>query len=44
MYVFGGGDRYDVVLTSVERYSIIDNTWELLPDMEKGRAGHRAVT
>ena len=40
-YVFGGcSGRY---LRLVERYSNIDNAWELLPEMEEQRGGHYAI-
>ena len=41
IYVFGGFSGS--VLRLVERYSIIDNAWESLPDMEKERYDHCAV-
>ena len=38
LYIFGG-----VGLASVERYSIVVNTWEYLPDMAGWHWGHCAV-
>ena len=38
IYIFGGDG-----LASVERYSIVGNTWEDLPDMAAERFGHCAV-
>jgi len=44
IYVFGGFNDDDG-LSSAERYSIDNNTWEDLPDMPKGpRFGHCAVS
>ena len=43
IYVFGGGDCR-AVMASVERYSIVRNIWEGLPDMTGKRYGHCAVT
>ena len=42
IYIFGG---YGIVcvLASVERYSIVGNTWEDLPDMAEARCYHCAV-
>lgn len=42
IYVFGGlnGGR----LASAERYSIVDDAWEILLDMAEARVGHCAVT
>ena len=42
IYVFGG--YCGSVSRLVERYSIAGNTWESLPDMEKERLDHCAVT
>ena len=41
LYMFGGHSGYE--LASVERYSIVGNTWEDLPDMAAARWGHCAV-
>ena len=41
LYIFGGSGYYN--LTSVERYSIIGNNWEDLPDMAAARWRHCAV-
>ena len=38
IYIFGG-----IGLASVERYSIVGNTWEDLPDMAAARSSHCAV-
>ena len=44
IYIFGGNDDNCGDLASVERYSIVVNTWEDLPDMAVGRGrGHCAV-
>merc|ERR1712071_432809 len=42
LYVFGGYNS-NVAMASVERYSIVGNTWEDLPDMAAVRWGHCAV-
>ena len=39
LYIFGGSDG----LATVVRYSIVDNTWEDLPDMAASRCYHCAV-
>lgn len=50
IYAFGGvgiknsSSIFGAVLASVERYSIVDNSWVALPEMVKERAGHCAVT
>ena len=41
-YIFGGSVGGDI-LALVERYSIVGNTWEDLPDMAEARCGHCAV-
>merc|ERR1712071_430163 len=43
LYIFGGLDDEYEYLTSVERYSIVGNTWEDLPDMAEARFRHCAV-
>ena len=43
IYVHGGDSRNNE-LASAERYSIIRNSWEPLPDMAEARFGHCAVT
>ena len=43
LYIFGGYNG-DGALVSVERYSIVGNTWEDLPDMAAARCGHCAVS
>ena len=42
IYMFGGDNDVDE-LASVERYSIVCNTWEDLPDMAAARCCHCAV-
>lgn len=41
IYAFGGFTRG--MLTFIERYSIMDITWEPVPDMPVGRYGHCAL-
>jgi len=41
IYVFGGYDGEHWVV-SAERYSIVDNSWEELPNMPRQRRGHSA--
>ena len=55
IYVFGGVGKFSSLrsverilfagfcLRSVERYTIVDNAWEPLPDMKEGRCEHCAV-
>ena len=43
IYVFGGSGRDGNSLALTERYSIIDNTWQPLPDMAKVRRCHCAL-
>eukprot|EP00814_Leptocylindrus_danicus_P017600 CAMPEP_0116032682 /NCGR_PEP_ID=MMETSP0321-20121206/18326_1 /TAXON_ID=163516 /ORGANISM="Leptocylindrus danicus var. danicus, Strain B650" /LENGTH=168 /DNA_ID=CAMNT_0003508187 /DNA_START=28 /DNA_END=530 /DNA_ORIENTATION=- len=44
IYVFGGYNNDYGGLSSTERYSIDNNTWEGLPDMPEWRSGHYAVS
>ena len=43
LYMFGGSDDNHIDLASVERYSIVGNDWEDLPDMAAARSYHCAV-